>query len=52
MITKDDVVLLTTYFNSLTCVPEELTTLVQKLNLMKTIQTANDELMELMKDGE
>lgn len=52
MITKEDVILLTTYFNSLTSVPEELTTLVQKLNLMKTIQTANDELMELMKDGE
>lgn len=52
MITKEDVVLLTTYFNSLTSVPDELTTLVQKLNLMKTIQTANDELMELMKDGE
>ena len=52
MITKEDVVLLCTYFNALTSVPEELTTLVQKLNLMKTIQTANEELMELMKDGE
>ena len=52
MITKEDVTLLTTYFNALTSVPEELTTLVQKLNLMKTIQDANDDLMDLMKDGE
>ena len=52
MITKEDVTLLCTYFNGLTTIPEDLTTLVQKLNLMKTIQTANDDLMELMKDGE
>ena len=52
MITKEDVTLLCNYFNALTSVPEELTTLVQKLNLMKTIQTANDDLMEIMKDGE
>ena len=52
MITKEDVVLLTDYFNALTSVPETLTTLVQKLNLMKTIQTANDQLMDLMKEGE
>lgn len=52
MITKEDVTLLCTYFNGLTTIPEDLTTLVQKLNLMKTIQTANDSLMEIMKDGE
>lgn len=52
MITKEDVVLLTDYFNALTSIPETLTTLVQKLNLMKTIQTANDQLMDLMKEGE
>ncbi|MBR2705046.1 MAG: hypothetical protein IKE91_06230 [Clostridia bacterium] len=52
MITKEDVALLCDYFNELTSVPEELTTLVEKLNLMKTIQEANDDLMELMKDGE
>ena len=52
MITKEDVVLLTDYFNELGSVPETLTTLVQKLNLMKTIQTANDQLMDLMKEGE
>ena len=52
MITKEDVVLLTDYFNNIPSVPETLTTLVQKLNLMKTIQTANDQLMELMKEGE
>ena len=52
MITKEDVTLLCTYFNGLTSVPEELTTLVTKLNLMKTIQEANDDLMEIMKEGE
>ena len=50
MITKEDVTLLCTYFNGLTIIPEDLTTLVQKLNLMKTIQTANDQLMEMMKE--
>lgn len=49
MITKEDVTLLCTYFNGLTTISEELTTLVQKLNLMKTIQEANDDLMEMMK---
>lgn len=49
MITKEDVTLLCTYFNGLTTIPEDLTTLVQKLNLMKTIQEANDDLMEMMK---
>lgn len=48
MITKEDVELLCNYFNGLTSVPETLTTLVQKLNLMKTIQDANDDLMEMM----
>ena len=52
MITKEDVTLLCTYFNRLTTIPEDLTTLVQKLNLMKTIQDANDDLMDIMKDGE
>ena len=50
MITKEDVTLLCNYFNGLTSVPENLTELVTKLNLMKTIQTANDQLMELMKE--
>ena len=49
MITKEDVTLLCSYFNGLTSIPEDLTTLVQKLNLMKTIQEANDDLMEMMK---
>lgn len=52
MITKNDVTLLCAYFNALTSIPEELTELVNKLNLMKTIQDANEDLMELMKDGE
>ena len=50
MITKEDVNLLCAYFNALTSVPEELTELVTKLNLMKTIQDANDDLMDLMKE--
>ena len=50
MITKEDVNLLCSYFNALTSVPEELTELVTKLNLMKTIQDANDDLMDLMKE--
>ena len=50
MITKEDVTLLCTYFNGLTTIPEDLTTLVQKLNLMKTIQDANDDLMDIMKE--
>ena len=50
MITKEDVTLLCGYFNELTEIPEELTTLVQKLNLMKTIQDANDDLMDIMKE--
>ena len=49
MITKEDVTLLCSYFNGLTTIPEDLTTLVQKLNLMKTIQDANDDLMDIMK---
>ena len=52
MITKEDVSLLVAYFDTLSEVPETLTTLIEKLNLMKTIQTANDELMEIMKEGE
>ena len=50
MITKEDVNLLCAYFNALTTIPEGLTELVQKLNLMKTIQDANDDLMDLMKE--
>ena len=50
MITKEDVNLLCTYFNALTTIPDDLTTLVEKLNLMKTIQDANDDLMDLMKE--
>lgn len=52
MITKQDIDVLYTYFNSLTSVPEELTTIVNKIDLMKTIQDANDDLMELMEDSE
>ena len=48
MIKKEDITLLCDYFNSLTTIPSNLTTLVEKLNLMKTIQDANDDLLELM----
>ena len=51
MITKEDIVLLCNYFNELPSIPEDLTTLVEKLNLMKNIQENNDDLMEIMKAG-
>ena len=49
MLTKEDISLLVTYFDSLTTIPEELTTLVEKLNLLNTLQITQDSLMELMK---
>jgi hypothetical protein len=52
MITKEDISVLDTYFKGLTTVPEELTKLASKVDLMNEIQVANDSLMELMKDGE
>lgn len=52
MITKEDITLLNTYFKSLTTVPEELTKLANKVDLMETIQNANDDLMDLMKESE
>lgn len=52
MITKEDIKVLDVYFKSLETIPEELTKLAEKVQLMYVIQTANDNLMELMKDGE
>lgn len=52
MITKEDISLLNTYFKSLTTIPEELTKLASKVDLMETIQNANDDLMDLMKESE
>lgn len=52
MITKEDITLLNTYFKSLTTIPEELTKLASKVDLMETIQSANDDLMDLMKESE
>lgn len=52
MITKEDIALLDTYFKGLTAIPEELTKLASKVDLMNEIQEANDSLMELMKEGE
>ncbi len=52
MITKEDIDLLNTYFKSLTTVPEELTKLASKVDLMDQIQKANDDLMDLMKESE
>ena len=51
MLIKEDISLLVTYFDSLTTIPEELTTLVEKLNLLNTLQITQDSLMELMKGG-
>ena len=52
MITKEDVKALNIYFKSLETIPEDLVTIAQKIDLMDEIQTANDNLMKLMKDGE
>ena len=52
MITKEDIDLLNTYFKSLTTVPEELTKIASKVDLMDQIQKANDDLMDLMKESE
>lgn len=52
MITKEDISVLDTYFKSLTTIPEELTKLASKVDLMNEIQEANDSLMELMKESD
>lgn len=51
MITKEDIEILNTYFKSLTSIPEELTKIANKVDLMSQIQKANDDLMDLMKDS-
>lgn len=50
MITKEDIVLLTNYLNEINDLSDELSALNEKLNLMRTIQEAQDELMTLVKE--
>lgn len=51
MMTIEDIKLLVEYFDSVE-VKDELKDLVKKLNLMKTIHEAQDELVKLSKVGE
>lgn len=50
MISKEDIVLLTNYLNEISDLSDELKVLNEKLNLMKTIQEAQDKLMDLVKE--
>lgn len=52
MINKDDINVLDVYFKSLATIPESLTVIVQKIAKANIINKAQDDLMELMKDGE
>lgn len=52
MINKNDYEVLDTYFKSLTTIPEELTVIVSKIDKINIMNKTQDELLELMKDGE
>ena len=52
MIDKDDINALDVYFKSLATIPESLTVIAQKIDKANIINKAQDDLMELMKDGE
>lgn len=52
MLNKDDINALDVYFKSLTTIPEELTKVAQKIDKANIINKAQDDLLELMKDGE
>lgn len=52
MISKEDINALDLYFKSLETIPETLTVVVQKIDKANIINKAQDELLELMKDGE
>lgn len=52
MISKEDINALDLYFKSLQTIPESLTVVVQKIDKANIINKAQDELLELMKDGE
>lgn len=52
MISKEDINALDLYFKSLETIPETLTVVVQKINKANIINKAQDDLLELMKDGE
>lgn len=52
MISKEDIKALDTYFKSLTTIPSGLEIVVQKIDKANIINTAQDELIALMNDGE
>lgn len=52
MISKEDINALDIYFKSLQTIPESLTVVVQKIDKANIINKAQDDLLELMKDGE
>lgn len=52
MISKEDINALDVYFKSLQTIPESLTVVVQKIDKANIINKAQDDLLELMKDGE
>jgi len=52
MISKEDINALDLYFKSLQTIPESLTVVVQKIDKANIINKAQDDLLELMKDGE
>lgn len=52
MISKEDINALDLYFKSLETIPETLTVVVQKIDKANIINKAQDDLLELMKDGE
>ena len=52
MISKEDINALDLYFKSLQTIPESLTVIVQKIDKANIINKAQDDLLELMKDGE
>ena len=51
MINKEDIKLIVGYFKE-NVIPSGLEKTIKKLELLLTIQNANDELSDLMKDGE
>ena len=52
MLNKDDINALDVYFKSLGTIPEELVKVAQKIDKANIINKAQDDLLELMKDGE
>ena len=52
MLNKDDINALDLYFKGLDTIPEGLVKVAQKIDKANIINKAQDDLLELMKDGE